>query len=49
MLQVKIKFRLKLFNLLIRLILNFLCLLALILRELGLGDKMNLESIYSVG
>ena len=49
MLQVKIKFRLKLFNLLIRLILNFLCLLALIPHELGLGDKVNLESTYSLG
>ena len=49
MLQVKIKFRLKLFNLLIRMILHFLCLLALILRELGLGDKLNWESTYSVG
>ena len=35
MLQVKIKFRL---------ILNFLCLLALIICELGLRDKGNIES-----
>ena len=40
MIPVKIKFRLKFFNLL-RLILGFLCLLALIIHELGLGDKRN--------
>ena len=42
MLQVKIKFRLKYFNL--GLILNFLCVLALIIHELGLRDKGNWES-----
>ena len=42
--QVKIKFRLKIFNL-GRLILNyFLCFLALIIHELGLRDKGNWES-----
>ena len=40
MLQVKIKFRL---------ILNFIHLLSLIIHELGLGGKGNLELTYSVG
>ena len=39
-LQVKIKFRL---------ILNFIHLLSLIIHELGLGGKENLELTYSVG
>ena len=41
LLQVKIIFR---YVFQPRLILNFLCLLALIIHELGLGDKGNLES-----
>jgi len=41
-LQVKIKFRSKFFK--PRLILYFLSLLALIIHELGLGDKGNWES-----
>ena len=39
MLQVKFDFRLKIFS--PGLILNFLCLLALIIHELGQGDKGN--------
>ena len=42
MLQVKIKFRLT------TLILNFLYLLALIIHELGLGDKENWKKIINI-
>ena len=47
MLQVKIKFKIKFKKNLLtysRLVLNFFCLLALIINELGLGDKENWES-----
>ena len=44
MLQVKFDFRLNVFNGQCRLILNFLCLLALIIRGLWLGNKGNWES-----
>ena len=44
MLQVKIKFRLKFFNLHVGWFSLFSCLLALIIHESGLGDKGNWES-----
>ena len=45
MLQVKIKSRLKFFNLRGRLILNFLCLLALVIHNLNLILTCNLYTI----